>query len=97
MRSEEKRRGEMKAVPANLIRARAYAIWEQNGRPSGLDKQHWEQAEREFLDAAALLAGAKTVPRREERRSEIDTRSDDEKGLTGERRTNVDRRSRKDT
>jgi hypothetical protein len=51
----------MKAIPEGLIRARAHEIWEQNGRPSGLEKQHWEQAEREFLDAAALLAGAEGV------------------------------------
>ncbi|RVM04187.1 DUF2934 domain-containing protein [Sinorhizobium meliloti] len=25
------------------IRIRAYQIWEEAGRPHGLDKQHWEQ------------------------------------------------------
>ena len=53
----------MKAVPEVLIRARAHDIWEQNGRPMGLEKQHWEQAEREFLGIAALLAGAKSLGR----------------------------------
>ena len=42
----------MKVVHEDLIRARAYEIWESQGRPSGFDRQHWEQAERELLDAA---------------------------------------------
>jgi Protein of unknown function (DUF2934) len=42
----------MKAVHEDLIRARAYEIWESQGRPTGFDRQHWEQAERELLDAA---------------------------------------------
>ena len=42
----------MKAVHEDLIRQRAYEIWESQGRPLGLDKEHWEQAERELLDAA---------------------------------------------
>ncbi|WP_352669887.1 DUF2934 domain-containing protein [Mesorhizobium sp. M0166] len=29
------------------IRIRAYKIWEEAGRPDGLEKQHWEQAARE--------------------------------------------------
>ncbi len=31
----------------SLIRDRAYAIWEQNGRPVGRDKDHWFQAAKE--------------------------------------------------
>ena len=42
----------MKAVHEDLIRQRAYEIWEQQGRPLGLDKQHWEQAERELLESS---------------------------------------------
>ena len=42
----------MKAVHEDLIRQRAYEIWEASGRPLGLDKEHWEQGERELLDAA---------------------------------------------
>jgi hypothetical protein len=30
-----------------LIRERAYIIWEQSGRPAGLDKDHWFQAAKE--------------------------------------------------
>jgi len=31
------------------IRERAYSIWEENGRPEGEERQHWEQAMREVL------------------------------------------------
>ena len=34
-----------------LIRERAYAIWEREGRPEGRERQHWEQAAREVLAA----------------------------------------------
>ena len=30
------------------IRERAYAIWEQQGRPEGGREEHWEQARREI-------------------------------------------------
>ncbi len=42
----------MKAVQHDMIRLRAYEIWERSGCPEGLDKEHWEQAEKELLDAA---------------------------------------------
>ena len=42
----------MKAVQHDMIRLRAYEIWEGSGCPEGLDKEHWEQAEKELLDAA---------------------------------------------
>ncbi|GAB1581155.1 DUF2934 domain-containing protein [Phyllobacterium phragmitis] len=29
------------------IKARAYEIWEQEGRPQGREHEHWEQARRE--------------------------------------------------
>ncbi|MDB5570443.1 MAG: hypothetical protein JWN93_1626 [Hyphomicrobiales bacterium] len=29
------------------IRSRAYALWEQEGRPEGRALEHWERAERE--------------------------------------------------
>lgn len=31
-----------------LIRRRAYVIWEQEGRPEGQHQRHWEQAAREM-------------------------------------------------
>jgi len=30
------------------IRARAYELWEQAGRPEGRDSEHWLEAEREL-------------------------------------------------
>ena len=33
--------------PIEQIRQRAYAIWEEEGRPSGRDIEHWLKAERE--------------------------------------------------
>lgn len=41
------------ASPDDVAR-RAYALWEDHGRPHGQDKEHWAQAERE-------LAGADTA------------------------------------
>ena len=32
----------------SLIRARAYAIWEDTGRPPGRDTEHWFQAAQEI-------------------------------------------------
>jgi hypothetical protein len=31
----------------SIIRERAYALWEQSGRPTGHDKDHWFQAAKE--------------------------------------------------
>ena len=31
------------------IRERAHQIWEEEGRPHGRDREHWEQASREIL------------------------------------------------
>ena len=43
------------------ISKRAYAIWEQAGRPHGRDAEHWEQAaiERDEFERVALTADAK--------------------------------------
>ena len=43
----------MTAAPSNSprdkeIARRAYAIWEQEGRPEGRERDHWSQAEREL-------------------------------------------------
>ncbi|SIQ83384.1 Protein of unknown function [Paracoccus thiocyanatus] len=35
------------------IRERAHQIWESEGRPSGREVEHWQQAERELRDGAA--------------------------------------------
>lgn len=49
----------MKAVSFELIQRQAYEIWERDGAPHGLDKEHWAQAERELLDAAPESEEAK--------------------------------------
>jgi hypothetical protein len=38
----------------DLIRKRAWEIWEENGRPAGRDEEFWLQAEREFREAEEL-------------------------------------------
>lgn len=40
------------------IRARAYALWERDGRQHGKDRAHWDEAAREY---AALRAAAADV------------------------------------
>ena len=36
------------------VRARAHAIWESEGQPSGRDQEHWEQAAQEIERQDAL-------------------------------------------
>ncbi len=38
------------------IRQRAHEIWEHEGRPSGRQREHWAQAEREVLSEAGIEA-----------------------------------------
>jgi hypothetical protein len=38
------------------IRARAYAIWEQEGRPDGREWDHWERASREIMSRPIAAA-----------------------------------------
>lgn len=38
----------MTQMAVNWISTRAYALWEQNGRPEGKDVEHWRQAEEEY-------------------------------------------------
>jgi hypothetical protein len=45
----------LKAVHHDVIKQRAYEIWERSGCPHGLDKEHWEQAEKELFDAAPAV------------------------------------------
>ena len=42
----------MKAVTEDLIRAKAYELWEQSGRPAGLELEHWLLAERTLTEQA---------------------------------------------
>lgn len=41
---------------AELIRKRAYEIWEGEGRPHGRDIEHWSQAETEFRPPLGIVA-----------------------------------------
>ena len=45
------------------IKKRAYALWEEEGRPGGRDSVHWEQArkEREALEGSAASPDGKDV------------------------------------
>lgn len=36
-------------LPADIIAARAYKIWQQQGCPEGCEEQHWWQAEQEII------------------------------------------------
>lgn len=51
----------MESADYEKIRSRAYEIWEKEGRPSGRERQHWEQAQREVARDAAGEAG-ETAP-----------------------------------
>ncbi|MGH6924045.1 MAG: DUF2934 domain-containing protein [Propylenella sp.] len=59
---------------ANLdgaIRDRAYAIWEEEGRPHGRDWEHWYRALQEIAGpiAAPKNGGATAAPRAKQRKS----------------------------
>jgi len=45
-------------VTEEMIRVKAYELWEANGRPLGLDKENW------FAAQAMLLENASTLPAR---------------------------------
>ena len=40
-----------------LIAKRAYEIWEQAGRPHGLDREHWLQASAEIEQTVTVVHG----------------------------------------
>lgn len=47
------------------IRKRAYSLWEEEGRPSGKDAEHWERAKKEFAafgSAPPKRASARQTP-----------------------------------
>ncbi|KQV70442.1 DUF2934 domain-containing protein [Rhizobium sp. Root1220] len=48
------------------INKRAYALWENEGHPTGRDHLHWEQAkkEREALEGSAASSDGKEVKTR---------------------------------
>lgn len=46
----------------SAIRARAYDLWERNGRPDGRDIDYWLQAARELEEEDRLAEGGKARP-----------------------------------
>lgn len=50
------------------IRERAYALWEQDGRPEGRSLAHWSQAETEIAVEHALVAQDKVKAIKSRRR-----------------------------
>ena len=46
----------------HAIRERAYAIWEQDGRPEGRSLDHWSRAEAEISIEQTPAAMAKRKP-----------------------------------
>ena len=44
------------------ISKRAYALWEEAGRPHGRDGEHWEQAVREREEFERVALGAEKAP-----------------------------------
>jgi hypothetical protein len=48
----------MRLQPEILIRERAYAIWEQEGRPEGREWEHWFRAAGEIQPGAAASSAA---------------------------------------
>ena len=59
------------ATPEIAIRQRAYAIWEEEGRPQGREWSHWAQASEEILKAAAVQNTAPTAKPRKTTKGRI--------------------------
>jgi hypothetical protein len=51
----------MTAERERRIRERAYQIWEEEGRPSGRELEHWTQAEGEIAEAEAEAGSTITM------------------------------------
>jgi Protein of unknown function (DUF2934) len=59
--------GEKNALPEESVKARAYALWEEEGRPDGKHLEHWRRAASETaseLAPAPALAPTKAPPAR---------------------------------
>ncbi|WP_205518772.1 DUF2934 domain-containing protein [Pseudotabrizicola algicola] len=64
----------------DLIRERAYALWEADGRPEGKAMQHWERAQAEAaVEQASQVrpAGKKAMKNPPETWSIVDEQSDE--------------------
>jgi hypothetical protein len=60
-----------------LIRRRAYAIWQAEGCPSGQEARHWEQACQEMAPPIQSTRIARAVPRNPGRSAPGGSRSQD--------------------
>jgi hypothetical protein len=65
VRSEATREIEMANEDTAWIARRAYALWEEEGRPDGRHDIHWQDAQREW---EALQSGASATTENAERR-----------------------------
>ncbi len=54
--------GILSADRDELVRRRAYQIWEQAGRPEGTDQENWMQAAREIDEEMAEDADSAPAP-----------------------------------
>jgi hypothetical protein len=66
-------RSAMTETQQEWIMKRAYALWEEEGRPAGRDFVHWEQArrEREALEGSAASSDGKEVKTRAKRTAAV--------------------------
>jgi hypothetical protein len=53
----------MNGISEEIIRQRAHAIWEAQGRPDGHDREHWEQAIRELMNGSSTPLTAPAAPK----------------------------------
>jgi hypothetical protein len=55
----------MSADKERRIRERAYRIWEDEGKPSGREKEHWRRARREIEEEDGFISGDQDLRIRE--------------------------------
>ncbi len=51
------------AASEEWIKHRAYELWEQEGYPSGKDKEHWERAKLEYTTLRPVASDESTPPK----------------------------------
>jgi hypothetical protein len=62
------------ALHEATIRERAYAIWEEEGRPNGCELQHWERAYREILTSIGVIDERADAPQLPKKRKTVKSR-----------------------
>jgi hypothetical protein len=53
----------MNRISEEIIRQRAHAIWEAQGKPDGHDLEHWEQAVRELRNGSSTPLAPPATPK----------------------------------